>query len=234
MTAASAIYQALEIPLPFLNHGREDGYIPKSILVRYKKLSTFSAPFGSMPCSLAHRLKVLGGSSSVGAATIQLLRIALPNAVIISTSSPKHHAHLKSLGATAVLDYTTSDILQQIKRASPNGAGVEALIDAVNSVALNYDLLDALMGPKLFAEVVTGQMAKNIPSDVKHILVFGRKVMSAPGGSNLFVALGQLLKSGKYKLPLPVTVTGLGLDAVGPGLEELKAGVSGTKLVIKL
>ena len=34
VTAAAAIYHALEIPLSFLPGGRKDGYKPESVLVR--------------------------------------------------------------------------------------------------------------------------------------------------------------------------------------------------------
>ncbi|KAF2098968.1 GroES-like protein [Rhizodiscina lignyota] len=209
MTASSALYWALEIAFPFLKNGRGAGYEPKSVLV-------------------------LGGSSSVGSATIQLLRLALPNIVLISTSSPRHHAHLRSLGATTTFDYTAPDIVHQIKRTSLGGQGVEAIIDAVNGIYTRPELLETLTGPKHFAEVVTGQMAREIPADVQHTLVFGRKVMTAPGGSGIFSALGELLTNGRYKIPLPVTVLGEGLELIEPGLRKLRAGVSGTKLVVKL
>jgi NADPH:quinone reductase-like Zn-dependent oxidoreductase len=165
---------------------------------------------------------------------VQLLLIALPDASLISTSSPKHHALIKSLGANTVLDYTAADIVQEIYTASPGGSGVEAIVDTVNGVVTNPELLQTLTGPKQFTEVVTGQMATDIPAEIKHTLVFGRKVMTTSGGPNLFSALGVLLASGEYKPPLPITVVGKGLESIGEGLEKLKAGVSGTKLVIKL
>lgn len=124
--------------------------------------------------------------------------------------------------------------MQQIKDATPHGAGVEAVVDAVGAAALDDTVLQTLTGPKLFAELVTGKNAKDIPTDIKHSLVFGRKVMSTPGASGLFAALGELLQSGKYKPPLPVSVAGQDLQAVEAGLETLKSGVSGTKLVVNL
>lgn len=170
----------------------------------------------------------------MGASAIQLLRIALPNAIILTTSSPQHHEHLKSLGANKTFDYHSPDVVQQIKAATPNGAGVQALIDSVASVLTNNALLETLTGPKSFAEVITGQTVQNIPADVKHTLVLGKNVMSCPGSENLSMALGELLESGRYKLPLPVTVVGEGLEAIEAGLATLKSGVSGTKLVVKL
>ena len=111
---------------------------------------------------------------------------------------------------------------------------MEAIIDAVNSVAIDPSLFQVLTGPKHFAEVATGQNVKDIPSDVNHHLVFGAKVLGAPGGLNLFSTLGKLLEEGKYRLPTSVTVVGQGLDAIGQGIETLKNGVSGTKLVVSI
>lgn len=180
------------------------------------------------------QLKVVGGSSAVGAAAIQLLRIALPDAIIITTSSPNNHKHLMSLGATAALDYSTPDITSRVKQASSDGYGVEAILDTVNGVANSPGLLQTLTGPKLFAELVTGKFAKDIPEAVKHTLVYGKKIMSTPVANELFQALEGIIKSGQYRLPLPVKVIGHGLKDIGQGLEILKGGVSGTKLIISL
>lgn len=160
--------------------------------------------------------------------------MALPNATILATSSSKHHSAIRSLGANAAFDYKSSTIVEDIKKASPTGVGVEAIIDAVNGVALNLSLLQVLTGPKEFAEIATGQNVKDVPSDIKHHLVFGSSVLGAPGGSNLFSALGTLLKEEKYRLPTSVTVVGQGLEAIGPGLEKLEQGISGTKLVVTI
>lgn len=176
----------------------------------------------------------MGGSSGVGASAIQLLRLALPDAIILATSSPKHHALLTSHGATAAFDYNSPSLVEEIKKASPTGEGVETILDAVNGVQVDPSLFQVLIGPKNFAEVATGQNVKDIPADIKHHLIFGRTLFDAPGGSNALAALGKLVDDGKYKLPVPVTVVGKGIEALGQGLETLSSGVSGTKLVVTL
>lgn len=178
--------------------------------------------------------QVLGGSSGVGAAAIQLLRIALPDAIIFATSSPKHFALATSRGATAVFDYKSPSVVEEIKKASPSGEGVEAIVDAVNGVQVDPSLFQVLTGPKNFAEVATGQNVKDVPADVKHYLVLGRNLSDAPGGSGALAVLGKLVDEGKYQVPVPITVVGKGFDAIGQGLEILKDGVSGTKLVVTL
>ncbi len=170
----------------------------------------------------------------MGASTIQLLRLALPDSIIFTTSSSKHHAALKSLGANAAFDYKSPNVVEEIKRASPTGEGVEVIIDAVNSVAIDPSFLEVLIGPKHFAEILTGQNIKNVPAGVQLHPVLSAKVFGHPGSENLFSALGDLIKEGKYKLPVPVTVVGKGFEAIGEGLQALKKGISGTKLVVNL
>lgn len=228
MTAAAAIHNGLDIPLPFLPGSKEQGYQPSSILVNISYAKHVELFIADQPT------QVLGGSSGVGASAILLLRLALPNVTILATSSPKHHAWIESLGATATFDYKSQNLVEEIKKASPSGNGVEALIDAVNSVALDPTLYQVLTGSKYFAEVATGQNVKDVPNDVKHHVVFGASILVAPGGSNLFSALGTLLEEGKYKLPTSSTVVGQGFDAIGQGLEILEKGVSGTKLVVSI
>lgn len=176
----------------------------------------------------------MGGSSAVGAAAIQLLRIALPDATILTTSSPKHHDLVTSHGATAAINYKSSNLVEEIKKASPTGEGVEAILDAVNGVAIDSSLLQVLTGPKNFAEVATGQNVKDVPADVKHSVVFGRQLFGAPGGASALAVLGKLVDEGKYKLPVPIKVVGKGFEAIEQGLQILKDGVSGTKLVVTL
>ena len=174
----------------------------------------------------------MGGSSGVGAAAIQLLRLVLPQALILATGSSQHHPSIKSLGADEVFDYRSKSPTKEIKQASPNGQGVEVIIDAVNSVALDLSLFEVLTGPKHFAEVATGQNVKEVPEGIQHHLVLGAAVYGAPGAKNLIPVLTKLVEEGKYKVPTAVTVVGKGFDAIDEGLQILQKGVSRTKLVV--
>lgn len=99
---------------------------------------------------------VLGGSSAVGPAAIQLLHHALgPDAPILSTNSPRHDRRLTAslspdggLGATACVDYTAhptpAGLAEAVRRACQQhqqgkgsgggAAGVDAIVDAVGAV----------------------------------------------------------------------------------------------------
>ena len=179
-------------------------------------------------------VQVVGASSSIGAAIVQLIHLALPHTTIIASCSPQHHAHIKTLGASVTLDYKSPDLVQQIKQSSPAGQGVEAIADSVNGVVLNPSMLDVLTGPKLFAEVQTGNNVQKVPKDVEQIPIFSSAVFSAPGGSHLFQGLGNIMADGSYKVPIKVESVGSSFEVIQPGLEKLNAGVSGTKLVVSI
>lgn len=178
---------------------------------------------------------VVGGSSGVGASAVQLLRAALPHATILTTNSPKHNAHAINLGATACFARNEPDIVATIKAASPTGQGVDAILDAVAGAAENPRLFEALRidGPRLYSQVFTGAQV-SIPEGVSAQTVFGRMTFQLPGGISAMDKLLDLVDRGQFKLPLRVMVVGKGLEAIASGIEILKAGVSGTKLVVSL
>ena len=178
---------------------------------------------------------VLGGSSVVGAAAIQLLRLALPSATILTTSSAKHHGHLTSLGATKAFDRSAQSDTSAIKAASPGGTGVDAILDAVTAASEEPTVFTALnpTGPKLYSQVVTGQNVE-VPEGVEGTLIFSPQIFGAKGGIRAMPALADLIESGKFKVPISVEVLGKGLDAIEPGLDKLMKGVSGTKFAVSL
>ncbi|MCJ1391899.1 hypothetical protein MMC18_004766 [Xylographa bjoerkii] len=178
---------------------------------------------------------VLGGSSAVGAAAIQLLRLALPSATILTTSFAKHHAHLVSLGASKCFERSAQGDTSAIKAATPDGSGVDAILDAVGAAASQPAAFTALSptGPKTYSQVGTGENVE-VPVGVNSAVVFGRQIFDAKGGMTAMPGLATLVQSGKYKLPLKVEVLGKGFDTLEQGLDKLMRGVSGTKYVVSL
>ena len=107
------------------------------------------------------------------------------------------------------------------------------IIDAVSSGAAQTSIFDTLSadGLKEYAEIFTGTPIQ-VPEGVRRLVVFGRKVFETPGGENVMSALAELVRQGKYKIPLPVKRAGSGFEAIALGLKELKRSVSGMKLVV--
>lgn len=160
-------------------------------------------------------------------------------------------------------------LVAAIKDATPGGAGVDAIVDAVGALSPNiagppqtncgaddngngntnqetFKIFSALNkdGPKLLSQVMTSphspSLGQQIPPEMGVKVaqpVFGRMTFEVmPGGMSAMSRLTELVEAGggKFKLPLNVEVVGKGLASIGPGLEKLRGGVSGTKLVVSL
>ncbi|KPM40036.1 hypothetical protein AK830_g6527 [Neonectria ditissima] len=208
LTAASAIVFGLHAPIPHISSTApgEPAPAPRSVLV-------------------------LGGSSAVGGAAIQMLRSALPEAIILATASPKHATRIKGLGASEVIDRNSSSLLSDV--AAVASEGVDAILDCVTAAAADSSVFSSLRsdGPRLYSQVFTGQKV-TVPEGVESTVVFGRQIFGAPGGLSAMENLGKLVGENKYKFPVPTTVVGKGWEAIGVGLKQFEAGVSGQKLVV--
>lgn len=69
-------------------------------------------PLVTKPKSANKVLLVWGGSSSCGGAAIQLA--VASGVTVVSTASTKNHAFVKGLGATAVVDYNSPTVAQDL------------------------------------------------------------------------------------------------------------------------
>lgn len=202
----------LKTPLPFLRDGPISGLRPSSALI-------------------------LGGSSAVGSATIQLLRLAIPDCIILATSSPRHHAHLINyLNADHAFDRGSASLITDVKSVTPGSRGVDVIIDVVGAGAMQPDIFNVLNkdGPQKYAQVWTGNDQVQAPSGVDSVMFRGRDLPQLSGNANIVPTLETLLREGRYKLPLPVRVVGKGLEGLERGLELMRQGVSGEKLVVIL
>lgn len=212
LTGIMALGIGLKTPLPFLKDGPTTGFKPSSVLV-------------------------LGGSSAVGAATIQLLRLALPGCKVLATSSPRHHAYITdTLGAHGAIDRGSATLPEDVKAQTMRSRGVDAIIDAVGAAGMSRHVFDALdpSGPKRYAQVWTGDQVIDVPSAVESVMFRGRDLPQLPGNKNIMQSLQVLLEERRYKLPLPVRKVGHGFEALETGLELMRRGVSGEKLVVTI
>ncbi|EED23204.1 alcohol dehydrogenase, putative [Talaromyces stipitatus ATCC 10500] len=123
------------------------------------------------PQPLGNTLIVWSGSSSVGLAAIQLARAA--GADVVATSSSRTHYLVKSIGASAVFDYTKPTVVDDIV-AHLSG---KVVLDA-------YDAISSQQTPRALAEILTkvnsekhfmaftGQVEKELPTGVTGKAVF--------------------------------------------------------------
>lgn len=208
-TAVIAIYDGLKVPLPFIPNTSLSENIPISVLI-------------------------LGGSSSVGANAISLLRLAYPSLPIFATSSPKHHSQLIKLGATKLFDYRSTTLVSDIKAASPASKGIDMIVDCVGSGLEQKEICDVFdpAQSKLYASVFTG-VDVPVPQGITKRNISGWSINEVQGGKDIIPSITKLVEEGMLKVPLPVKVVGHGLDKLDNALDQLSS-VSGEKLVVTI
>ncbi|KAL1301532.1 hypothetical protein AAFC00_005773 [Neodothiora populina] len=182
-------------------------------------------------------LLVWGGASSVGSTAVQL---AVASGVVVITTASKHnHSYCKNIGASAVIDYNSpsvvDDIVKAIKDTGKQFAGVYDSISLTESFKPCFDILQKVEGgSKKMATVLP-------PTDVPDGLEV--KGVFAVTPALAFPAVGEAvwgkfvpeaLKSGALKfLPEPLVV-GKGLESIQKGFDKQKEGVSARKVVVEL
>ncbi|KAF9232957.1 chaperonin 10-like protein [Melanogaster broomeanus] len=175
---------------------------------------------------------VMGGSSSVGSYVIQLARLS-GFSPIITTSSPEYDTHLKSLGATAVID----------RHASGNEFIAALNIITKQPIEIAYDAisLPETQQAAWAALAPSGMLILTLQPVVKEDQGKGRRAIATYGSPHAqanramcnvaWIILGQWLQDGIIK-PSRYEVLPNGLHGIEEGLQRMKSGkVSGKKLI---
>ncbi|RDL37398.1 Uncharacterized protein BP5553_04831 [Venustampulla echinocandica] len=181
---------------------------------------------------------VWGGSSSIGSSAVQLAK--LMGFVVYATASEKHHEYVKSLGATRVFDYKSKDVSESIvKAAKADGVEIQLGYDAIGEVQPCLNVLEAAKGSGV-AKLATSKPIQpdtptmdgvevsfiSIPADTKVRTEFFHQAFN--------VWLKEKLETKEF-VPSPrARVVSGGLEGLNEALDELKKGVSATKLVLEL
>lgn len=173
---------------------------------------------------------VWGGSSSVGAMVIQLA--VASGAKVVATASRHNHELVKSWGASAVVDYKSpsvvEDVVGAVKELKGNFVGTYDAISTKDSYAHAVPIAEKLGGGPF---AIVGGPPESKPEKLKFGGVFGINDLTHPVWSD-FVT--KALESGQLKaVPEPSTV-GRDLESLQKGVDELRKGVSARKLVVEL
>lgn len=185
------------------------------------------------PSSTGKSVLVWGGSSSVGAAAIQLAVGA--GVKVVSIASSHNIEKLKSMGATAAFDYKSSTVADDIVKAleGTEFTGVCDCIGTPDSAAAWSPVYKKLGGR--YGSVMPG--AQNLPEGIEGGSVFAPSVALADryiGEAVWAKWVPAALEKGTLKaLPEAIVIKG-GLEAVQEGLAAQKKGVSFGKIVVEL
>jgi len=184
-------------------------------------------------------LLVWGGASSVGSAAVQIAKSM--GFIVYATASEKHHEYLKKLGASRVFDYKSENVVGQIiKAAKEDGVTIQTGCDAVRGALEQcMEVLKELKGEGM-AKLAS---APRLPEDFPKVDGVEVKFIGAPADAEertehfhfvFNVWLKEKLANGEFVPSPKVQVIQGGLEAVNKGLDELKKGVSGVKLVLEV
>jgi NADPH:quinone reductase-like Zn-dependent oxidoreductase len=123
------------------------------------------------------RVLVHMAAGGVGTAVLQLCR-TVPGVITIGTASAKKHDYVRTHGAHHVIDYRSVDYVEEVRRIT-GGRGVDVVLDALGGP-------DWTKGYSLLA-----------PGGL--LVAFGLANANVGGKRHLFHALGQILRSPRFR-----------------------------------
>jgi NADPH:quinone reductase-like Zn-dependent oxidoreductase len=181
-------------------------------------------------------LLIWGASSSVGTAGIQLARAS--GYKVFATASPQHHDFLKSLGAFAVFDYKDPEVTLKIVAAAKSaGTPITVAYDTISENGSSELTADTLLasGGKGGRMVITLPYAGKEGIDVVMTIAGHVSTEHADVGEWLFNEYLTKALENKSIVPAPkIEIVEGGIPAAQKVFDQLKAGVSGKKLVVKV
>lgn len=178
---------------------------------------------------------VWGAASSIGSAAVQVARSM--GFRVYATASARHHEYLRGLGASRMFDYHDDDVVEQIVKATrEDGVSVATGFDAVGQLQSCLSILSQFKPAKLASAVPLSDTSPTMDGvDVKFV-----QAPKDEGERNehirwaLGVWLEEKLRTGGFVPSPKVKVVEGGLEGANAGLDELRGGVSGVKLVLEV
>ena len=163
---------------------------------------------------------VVGGSTLIGAAIVQLLRMTVPDCLLLTTIGPGSHEESELsdlaidqilLGADYAIDHEAREDpendaqgLNHHLRAvlhDKNLTGLECIIDTLGDLGgRGEDLLNLFSGSgRRIVDVSPGTSESGALND--SVDLSRDRILTMPGAENLMATLGALLQADKFRLP---------------------------------
>ncbi|KAK0617782.1 putative zinc binding dehydrogenase [Bombardia bombarda] len=230
------------IPLPAGLSFEEGAVFPLAVLTALTAWTTIGIPLNTRYAPEDRQAVLIwGGASSVGTLAIQSAR-TLGFTRVYATASPKHHEYLKRLGAHAVFDYKAVDVVKQIvDECQKDGVKLETAHCVVNGSL--QPTLDVLKETKRHGVVAKVAHSPLLPPDHPNLdgteIKFNYPIMDpTERDKHMYECFHDWLQDGLQSgsvVPSPSPqIEGGGLEGLNLALDKLRAGVSGTKIVVPI
>ena len=223
------------VPLPSKVSFNEGSLLPMAVATAWNGWYTIGLAHDTAYTAKDKQgMLVWGGASSVGSAAVQVAK--LTGFHVYATASEKHHEYLKTLGASKVFDYKRKDVVEEIvKAAKADGITLNIGYNAAGDLQPCLDVLKEFKGTgtaKLASAVLVPEDApKEEGVEAKFVLPPEGKERTEHFHFVFGVWLKEKLEKGEF-VPSPKTeVIDGGLQSINKGLDVLRGGVSGVKLV---
>lgn len=228
------------IPLPGALSFEEGAILPLAVLTALSAWTTIGIPIDTKYTPQDKQaVLITGGASSVGTWVVQSAK--LMGFIVYTTASANNHEYLKKLGADVVFDYKASDVVPRIVDAVKKDGVILRTAVCVAPETLQ-PILDVLKHTKGNAVAQVSHAPPLFPGaptlegvEVKFTLPPMDPVERSAHMYRCFhVWLQNGLKSGAV-VPSPrIQIQAGGLEGINKALDTMKAGVSGTKVVVSV
>ncbi|KAL3485451.1 chaperonin 10-like protein [Aspergillus germanicus] len=228
------------VPLPDELSFEQGAVFPMGVLTALTAWTTIGIPLDTKYTPEEKQAVLIwGGASSVGSFAVQSAKSL--GFTVYSTASPKHHEYLKKLGAHAVFDYKANDVVEQIVQAVKEGDAKLYTAHCVVNGALQptLDVLRETKGDEAVKVAHSPALPPDHPTLDNTQIIFNFPPMdSAARDKHMHQCFhgwfaGSLESSSVVPSPA-LQVEGGGLEGINAALDKLRAGVSGTKIVVSI
>jgi NADPH:quinone reductase-like Zn-dependent oxidoreductase len=190
------------------------------------------------PAARSETVLVWGGSTSVGINAIQLVRNA--GYRVVATSSPRGFEYLRSLGAAAVVDRNSKSVVDDVVAAIGDHPLAGVLAIGAGSLAPSIEISRRTDGTKRVSSAHPGPVT-NVRArlarrhGVRVSTIWGGTLKDNEVGPAIYADfLPTALASGVYRASPDATIVGTGLASIPDALQQLRGGISLTKLVVTI
>ncbi|KAL8939479.1 MAG: hypothetical protein Q9216_003331 [Gyalolechia sp. 2 TL-2023] len=238
--AKTLLPEALVSPLPQGLTFNGGALLPMSVITAWSGLWTAGVPLRDPVYTAQDKKGILvwGGASSIGSGTVQTAKML--GFTVYATASEKHHDYIKSLGAKHVFDYKDADVVEKLVKAiKDDGNTVQHAFDAVGQVRFCMDVLKEFKsgGPSQVATAVPmfDQAPQEEGIEAKFVMAPTDKAEQTKFFAFVFNDwLKGKLEKGEFKPSPGMEMVDGGLEGLSKGLDVLKGGMSGKKVVLEL